>query len=134
MNIVKERVSYLKGLADGLGINEDTKEGKLLIAIIDVLDEIAEEIDRIYGEQADLEEYVDAIDEDLTRLEDELYEDDDYEDDAFVEVECPHCNEKIFLDKEVFEDEEEEEIICPNCNEPIFIKEECECDSEDCNC
>jgi len=133
MNIVKERVSYLKGLADGLGINEDTKEGRLLIAIIDVLDEIAEEIDRIYDEQSDLEDYVDAIDEDLTRLEDEIYDEDD-EEDGFVEVECPHCHEKIYLDEDVFEDEDEDEIICPNCSEPIFIKDECNCDDENCNC
>jgi hypothetical protein len=41
MENMKEKVSYLKGLSDGLGITHDTKEGKLLLAIIDVLDDMS---------------------------------------------------------------------------------------------
>ena len=35
---ISEKVAYLKGLAEGLALDTDTKEGKLLTAIIDVLD------------------------------------------------------------------------------------------------
>ena len=38
---VTEKVSYLKGLAEGLGIDETQKEGKIIKAIIDVLDDVA---------------------------------------------------------------------------------------------
>ena len=37
---VTEKVSYLKGLAEGLGIDENEKNGKVIKAIIDVLDDL----------------------------------------------------------------------------------------------
>ena len=38
---ITEKVAYLKGLADGLGLDAESKEGKVLLAMIDVLDDIA---------------------------------------------------------------------------------------------
>ena len=46
MNIT-EKVSYIKGLAEGLSLDETTKEGKLLAAVIDVLDDIAHQVDEM---------------------------------------------------------------------------------------
>ena len=37
MGYLSERVSYLRGLADGMKLNEDTNEGRLLKEIIEVL-------------------------------------------------------------------------------------------------
>lgn len=71
---IKERVAYLQGLAIGLNIHLHSDEGKLLINIIDVLDDMAEEINNIQMEQADLEAYVESMDEDLTDLEEEVYD------------------------------------------------------------
>ena len=53
---ISEKVAYLEGLAEGLALDTETKEGKLLAAIVDVLGEIAEELEEIVEEQADLEE------------------------------------------------------------------------------
>lgn len=78
MNYLFQKVSYLQGLAEGLGVDEATNEGKLLLQIIDVLGEFTEAMDEIVEDQIDLEEYVSFIDEDLSDVEDELY--DDYED------------------------------------------------------
>ena len=72
-----EKVSYIKGLAEGLALDDSTKEGKVLNAIIDVLTDIAEEIDYIEEDYAELSEQVDAVDEDLASVEDFIYEDDD---------------------------------------------------------
>ena len=44
MEFLYEKVAYLKGLSDGLDIEESTKEGKLLISIIDVLEDFANAI------------------------------------------------------------------------------------------
>ena len=44
MKYLTERVSYLRGLMDGLGINESTNEGKVLVNVIDILDDIIDEI------------------------------------------------------------------------------------------
>ena len=35
---ISQKVAYLKGLAEGLALDTETKEGKLIAAIIDVLD------------------------------------------------------------------------------------------------
>ena len=39
---ISEKVAYLKGLAEGLNLDTESKEGKLIAAIIDVLDDMAE--------------------------------------------------------------------------------------------
>ena len=78
---IKERVAYLQGLSQGLNIHLHSAEGKLLINIIDVLDDMADAINNIQMEQADLETYVESMDEDLTDLEEEVYDsagDDDF--------------------------------------------------------
>ena len=47
---ITERVAYLKGLAEGMELNTDKREGKLLAAIIDVLEDIALELEDIQDE------------------------------------------------------------------------------------
>ena len=66
---VTEKVAYLKGLAEGLGIQEDSKEGKLLKAVMDVLADLAVSVEDLEDYTAELTEQVDAIDEDLDALE-----------------------------------------------------------------
>ena len=39
-----EKIAYIKGLAEGLSLDETTKEGKILAAVIDLLGDITEEI------------------------------------------------------------------------------------------
>ena len=70
-----ESVSYLKGLAEGLGIDDSTKEGKLLSAIVDVLDDMAAEIADIEETADEQAELLDIIDEDLGSLEEDFYGD-----------------------------------------------------------
>ena len=78
---IKERVAYLQGLSRGLNIRLQSDEGKLLINIINILDDMADEINNIQMGQADLETYVESMDEDLANLEEEIYDstgDDDF--------------------------------------------------------
>jgi ribosomal protein S27E len=123
---LNEKVSYLRGLAEGMGYKEDTNEGKLFTHIIDILDEMAQAIAELETSQAELDEYVEAIDEDLADIEDEVFgeeddEEDDEEDSRYIEVECPHCHETVYFDEDIFDDEDD--IICPNCNETIYSEE-----------
>ena len=74
---VEKKVQYLKGLADGLDIKGDTKEGKLLLAIIDTLSSIANELEDVDDELTQLGEYVEELDNDLLEVEEYLYDDDD---------------------------------------------------------
>ena len=124
MEFLYERVAYLRGLVDGLGIEEDSKEGKVIVNIVDILEDFADAINELSQYQEELDEYVEAIDEDLSDVEDELFEDDeyDYDDEDFddydyVEVECPHCKEYVYLDEDLLDSGKE--VVCPNCHEVI---------------
>ena len=115
---ISEKVAYLKGLAEGLQLDAETKEGKLITAIIDVLSDMAEEIADMQDEMVDLEDGLDAVSDDLNDVEETLYELDDEDDeededdeDCFMTT-CPACEEEIYFDETVLEDGE---VVCPNC-------------------
>lgn len=137
MGYLKERVSYLKGLAEGMQIGETTNEGKLLKAMLEVLDDVVLTVEDIEEVQDSLSDQVDEIDEDLSEIENAVYEDDecdcghdhDHEDDdlCFAEIECPHCHETINIDADMI-DEDDESITCPNCHKSIEIEWDCGCD------
>ena len=104
---ISEKVAYLKGLAEGLALDSDTKEGKLIAAIIDVLDDMAEKFVDLEDELCDVEDGLDAVSDDLSDVEQALYEldddvdedeDEDYDDDdeSYFETTCPVCEEVFF--------------------------------------
>ena len=126
---ITEKVAYLKGLAEGMELDTEKKEGKLLAAIIDVLDDMALEIEDLKDAQEELGDGLDAVSDDLEDVEDVVFGEDDeddfddeYEYDDLDEDEecyattCPTCEEEIFFDESVLEDGE---VICPNCGERL---------------
>lgn len=140
---ISEKISYIKGLAEGLALDDSTKEGKVLTAIIDLLEDMVCEIDAIDEACAEIGEQLDEVDEDLALIEDEFYadeEDDDededeyYDEDDVYEVECPNCHDIIYLDESMLE---EEEMICPGCGTRLEFEFDCECScgcGDDCDC
>ena len=106
---ITEKVAYLKGLAEGMELDTEKKEGKLLSAIIDVLDDIALELE-------DVEDVVFGEDEEDDDLDDEYEYDDLDEDEDCYATTCPTCEETIYFDESVLEDGE---VICPNCGEKL---------------
>ena len=125
-----EKVAYLKGLFEGMEIDESTKEGKLLKAVVEVLGELAEDHADLEDYVAELTEQVDAVDEDLSSLEDVGYEElddecdgdcegcdgcDDLDDDLY-DVTCPSCKESFEVDEETLLDGG---VDCPNCGEHL---------------
>ena len=118
-----EKVAYLKGLMEGMELNRDSGEGKLLSVIADILGDMAEDIEDIESDLYDLSEDVDAISDDLSDVEDKLSrvddEDEDWEDDEddepqFFEVTCPSCSNTITVDEDVLA---LGAVQCPNCGE-----------------
>lgn len=100
------RIAYLKGLADGYEINGKSKEGKLLLEIIDTLEEMAEDYeDRI----SELEEYVDILEDDLSDVEEFIFGDDDFDYDLFDDEDYDDFEDYEFndFDEEVQPEEEE---------------------------
>ena len=128
---ITEKVAYLKGLLEGMELDTEKKEGKLLAAIIDVLEDISLELEDIEEELAELSDGLDVVSDDLEDVENVIFEDEDddedYDDGEYYEDEldededcyattCPTCEEEIFFDESVLEDGE---VICPNCGEKL---------------
>ena len=118
-----EKVAYLKGLMEGMKLDTETNEGKLLTVIADILADMASDMEDLSGDLADLAEDVDAISDDLSDVEDYLCdeddedeedEEDDEEEPLFFEVTCPACDKTITVDEDVLN---LGSIQCPNCGE-----------------
>ena len=119
-----EKVAYLKGLAEGMDLDENTKEGKMFKAIIDLLDDVVLAISEMDEDFATMEEELDEVFEDLygDELDDECDCDDKdahrgccFEGELY-EVTCPGCSDSICLDEEMLD---EGEIICPGCHKTL---------------
>ena len=128
---VTEKVAYLKGLMEGLSVDETTKEGKILKAVVDVLDDLAMSVEDLEDYTAELTEQVDAVDEDLDSLENDFYGEcdccDDDEDEEYYDITCPSCGDEFSVDEDTLL---EGGIECPNCGEHLEFDVEC----DDCGC
>lgn len=136
-----EKAAYLRGLADGVDFDKTTAEGKVLAALLDLVSDIADEVEAINEDIVDLQDYVEELDEDLADVEDFLDEECDGDcencdcdgdcdecefgdcDDMFFEVECPSCGEVVCFDETI----DPENLACPACGEKFtceFVDED----------
>ncbi len=150
-----EKISYIRGLADGLNLDESKDEVKVIKVMMELLEDIAvsvTDLEELYDEMADV---VDEIDEDLSYVEEDLYDDDcdcdddccccDCDDDCdcdcdcdcvYYEVTCPSCEETICVDEDLLL---EGEVQCPECGEILefdfseLMTDDCCCE-DDCCC
>lgn len=136
---LSEKSAYLKGLMDGLNLNQETAEGKMIAGIVDLLQEMTTSISDLEENAIAVSDELDEIEDDLDAIEeylmdeddDDEYEDDDdddidfadddgedfaYDEDAMYEVTCPKCGEVIEVDEETLLNES---IDCPKCGEPL---------------
>ena len=117
---ISEKVAYLKGLADGMKLDADKDTNKLILAMIDTLDEMAALVDEIDEDLADAEEHIDEVDECLADVEDIVYGDECCDDDCccgdFYEITCPGCGETITIDDGILDDGA---MDCPNCGKKL---------------
>ena len=131
MSNLTDRVSYLKGLAEGMNLNTETNEGKLLEKMLEVLTDMAAEIEDLRADQEELDEYVESIDSDLGDLEELIFgeEDDEcgcghchgHDDD---EDECG-CGHHCHCHDDEDDDEEGENLVeytCPHCGEEMTFE------------
>ncbi len=135
-----ESLGYLKGLLDGLDLDDNKKETKVFRAIVDVLSNLAEDVDDMTDGMELLAKQIDAVDEDLAEVEDYLAEEDCDcdcddccdcdDDDQEFEVECPCCGEEITVDEDTVLNGS---VPCPNCGEMLEFEVEYEDDDNDDN-
>ena len=130
---LSEKASYLKGLMDGMKLNTETDENRLLGKIVEFLQDLAVSVDdlednaiAVSDELDEIEDNLDAIDEYLMDDDDDYDDEDDYEDyddddydfdeDPIYEVTCPKCGEVEQLSEEELL---KGSIKCPKCGEPL---------------
>jgi hypothetical protein len=128
MQDLKEKTAYLRGLVEGASFPKDEKEKLIWEGLLDFCEEVAEELTEMTNSQTEVEDYIEAIDEDLSSLEKYFYHDGEVDEDVDVvfsndkeqqgvmELTCPHCNEEIY-----FEDQDGDyEVICPECEKVVW--------------
>ena len=96
-----EKVAYVKGLAEGLGYDDTSKEGKILAAILDILEDVAHDIEDLEENAWDLGEAIDQVSDDLAEIEDVVYDEDYDEDEDFDECDgCCGCDGDVDAEEE----------------------------------
>lgn len=142
MNLT-EKASYIKGLAEGLEIDKESKEGKIIAALLDLTGEMAQElakvrkdIDEIDDDLDYLNDYVEELDDDLESVENFIGgedEDDEDEDDYDFSDDEDDDEENPFGDDDCdgncegchgCDDEDYYEIVCPSCGETVCFDQE----------
>ena len=148
---INEKSAYLKGLMDGLKLNTEENEGKMIAAIVDLLGDLTKKVTDIEETTIAISDELDEIEEDLDAIEDFIMdeEDEDWDDDEWDECDCDECDceegfdfgdedstiyevecacgEIIDFDEETLE---EGSIICPNCGETLEFSLEDDEDEE----
>ena len=144
MNI-SEKAAYLKGLMDGLKLDTETNEGKMIAAIVDLLGDMTKKVVDIEDTTIAISDELDEIEEDLDAIEDYILDEEDDEDDDYVdedgwdddeddeeddgeegfdfgdeettvyEVQCA-CGNIIDFDEDVLESGS---IVCDKCGETL---------------
>ena len=141
---ISEKSAYLKGLMDGLKLNTESDEGKMIAAIVDLLGDVTKKLTAVEDTTIAISDELDEIEEDLDAIEDFIMdeEDDDYdfddededdydfddedeyddegfdfgdEESTIYEVVCA-CGEVIDFDEETLE---QGSMTCPNCGETL---------------
>lgn len=126
MRDLKSRVAYLQGLSAGMNIENESKEGRVLNSIIQVLDDFAITIKEMETAHSQLEDYLESVDEDLFHLEEDIYKEQEAggDEEEYLEVDCPRCGEVVCFDCDILDDEDTVEVTCPNCDEVVFINDD----------
>ena len=137
---ISEKAAYLKGLMDGLNLDTEKAEGKMIAAMVELFGDMAKRMKDIEDTTIAISDELDEIEEDLDAIEDFIMdeededdwdydedEDEDWDDededfdfgdeeDTIYEVECPVCGEIVNFDEATLE---AGSIPCPNCNENL---------------
>ena len=143
---ISEKSAYLKGLMDGLKLNTESDEGKMIAAIVDLLGDVTKRVTDIEETTIAISDELDEIEEDLDAIEDYILDDEDdydfgddddeldWDDEDELDEEEPEegfdfgdedstiyevecaCGEVIDFDEEVLE---KGSIVCPNCGETL---------------
>ena len=137
---ISEKAAYLKGLMDGLNLDTEKAEGKMISAIVELLGDVTKRLSDVEETTIAISDELDEIEEDLDAIEDYImdeddddYDYDDYEDEdedfddedegfdfgdedsIIYDVKCA-CGNVINFDEETLE---AGSIVCDECGEVL---------------
>ena len=127
---LNKKAAYLQGLVDGLGIDDTTKEGKIIKAMSALLGEMAEAIESVDEDLSRAYDQINDLSDELEDLEADLYEDEDDEDDSDAEEETDEDDD---ANDDGIASEPFYEVACPNCGETVYVSED-DLDAGEANC
>ena len=119
------KAAYIRGLMTGMEFDPASKNGKVIAAMMDLLEEMAATVTEHDHALDQAFDELDAIDEDLDDLTDALFDTDDedkedaQEDEAEYEVTCPNCGAVTTVDEDTLLNQE---LVCPNCGAAFDIE------------
>ncbi len=133
---ITEKVAYVKGLVAGLELDGSKKETKVILAMLDVLDEMAASVTDCEDDIISLGEEVDTLSESVSDLEDTVYLEDDEDDDDEDDEDGDGAGDDGDEDEGAIETDDGEpyeadvedtdffEFTCPKCGEKMYLDEE----------
>ena len=129
---LSKRAAYLQGLVDGLGVDESTKEGKIIKAMSALLAEMAEALEGLDEDLSRAYDQINDLSDELEDLEADLYEDEDEDEgdedeDEDDEEDADDANDDDIASEPFYE------VACPNCGETVYVSED-DLDAGEANC
>ncbi len=141
---IAEKVSYLKGLMEGMSLDQSKPETKLFQTLADIVADVALELEDLQEQVLTAHDYCEELDEDLGDVESYLFEDDedeyddcdcdcddcdcdcddcdcdcDEDEEPMFAVECSECGDDVYFDDTV----DVSNLKCPGCGAKIEIEE-----------
>lgn len=120
------KAAYIRGLMTGMEFDPASKNGKVIAAMMDLLEEMAATVtehdnalDQAYDELETLDQDLDDLVADLYGVDDE--EDGEEEGEDLYEVTCPNCGAVSTVDEDTLLDQSQE-LVCPNCGAAFDIE------------
>ncbi len=144
MSGLTDKAAYLRGMAEGMGLNKEKDEHKLMLEMLSVIDEMAQKLDALENSVSELDEYVESIDDDLSDMEEAVYgeeamdaeaehgcdcdceECDECDDVLEIAFDCPHCGNPVKI--KASDIDIDQSPLCPACGKPFFPDEAEEAD------
>lgn len=134
MSELTNRASYLTGLAEGLKLDTEKPEGKLIDEMLKLISEMAEALEAIDDEQAFVADKLDEMEEVIDIIGENVFGDD--EDDDVYTLVCDKCGAEIDFTEDDLDELANGEFVCPECGAEIELNfDECDCGCDcDCDC
>ena len=130
---LSKRAAYLQGLVDGLGVEESTKEGKIINAMSALLAEMAEALEGVDEDLSRAYDQINDLSDELEDLEADLYEDDAEDDEDAEDASEDDSDEDDDANDDDIASEPFYEVACPNCGETVYVSED-DLDAGEANC